>query len=158
MRASRNRESKVGHGAESLDLEAARRFAPPQLRAENPRGARRGLAAVAGCAPERETSEQHIAKAHRHLVAGRVKDLGADVRPSLIERAKKLGATLRRLERNGIIGRELINTRPIAVEYRITPLGKTLRHPVEVLLAWADVHLPAIEDARARFDTEYDGD
>jgi len=71
---------------------------------------------------------------------------------------KSLTATLRRLERNGIIGRELINTRPIAVEYRITPLGKTLRHPVEVLLAWADVHLPAIEDARARFDTEYDGD
>jgi DNA-binding HxlR family transcriptional regulator len=67
---------------------------------------------------------------------------------------KSLTATLRRLERNGIIGRELISTRPVAVEYRITPLGKTLREPVDVLLDWARAHLPAIESARAAFDVE----
>lgn len=70
---------------------------------------------------------------------------------------KSLTATLRRLERNGIIVREVLDGRPIAVEYRITPLGKTLRHPVDVLLAWADTHMPAIEDARVRFDRERDG-
>ncbi|CAM2884910.1 helix-turn-helix domain-containing protein [Prescottella defluvii] len=70
---------------------------------------------------------------------------------------KSLTATLRRLERNGIIVREVLDGRPIAVEYRITPLGKTLRHPVDVLLAWADAHMPAIEDARTRFDDEGDG-
>ncbi|MFH8726929.1 winged helix-turn-helix transcriptional regulator [Streptomyces termitum] len=69
---------------------------------------------------------------------------------------KSLTATLRRLERNGVVGREVTATRPVAVTYRITPLGKTLRHPVDVLLAWADAHLPAIEAARHAFDAERD--
>ncbi|MCL3860992.1 helix-turn-helix domain-containing protein [Actinotalea sp. K2] len=66
---------------------------------------------------------------------------------------KSLTATLRRLERNGIIQRIVIDTRPVAVEYRITMLGKTLRDPVDVLLQWADAHLPQIERARAEFDS-----
>ncbi|MEJ2862231.1 winged helix-turn-helix transcriptional regulator [Actinomycetospora flava] len=65
---------------------------------------------------------------------------------------KSLTATLRRLERNGIVERVVVSSRPVAVEYRITPLGKTLRHPVDVLLEWAAAHMPAIEQARARFD------
>ena len=40
---------------------------------------------------------------------------------------KSLTATLRRLERNGIVDRHVVATRPVAVEYRITRLGKTLR-------------------------------
>ncbi|RVW08705.1 transcriptional regulator [Prescottella agglutinans] len=67
---------------------------------------------------------------------------------------KSLTATLRRLERNGIVEREVLRSRPVAVEYRITPLGKTLRHPVDVLVGWADAHMPGIEEARARFDAE----
>ncbi|MDH6194173.1 DNA-binding HxlR family transcriptional regulator [Mycobacterium frederiksbergense] len=67
---------------------------------------------------------------------------------------KSLTATLRKLERNGIVERVLISSRPVAVEYRITLLGKTLRQPVEVLLAWARAHLPEIERARECFDTE----
>lgn len=66
---------------------------------------------------------------------------------------KSLSATLRRLERNGIVAREVITTRPIAVEYTITPLGKTLRDPVDTLLAWAAANLPDIERARDRFDS-----
>ncbi|WP_420880681.1 winged helix-turn-helix transcriptional regulator [Rhodococcus sp. (in: high G+C Gram-positive bacteria)] len=69
---------------------------------------------------------------------------------------KSLSSTLRRLERNGIVERRVLRSRPVAVEYRMTPLGKTLRDPVEVLLAWADAHLPQIEHARARFDAESD--
>lgn len=65
---------------------------------------------------------------------------------------KSLTATLRRLERHGIVERVVVSSRPVAVEYRITPLGKTLRHPVDVLLEWAATHMPAIERARARFD------
>ncbi len=65
---------------------------------------------------------------------------------------KSLTATLRRLERNGVIAREVVSTRPVAVRYRITPLGKTLRHPVDVLLAWAAEQLPRIERARDAFD------
>ena len=67
---------------------------------------------------------------------------------------KSLTATLRRLERNGIVERVLLSSRPVAVEYRITPLGKTLRHPVEVLQDWAATHLPEIEHARRTFDLE----
>ncbi|GLY71525.1 winged helix-turn-helix transcriptional regulator [Amycolatopsis taiwanensis] len=65
---------------------------------------------------------------------------------------KSLTATLRRLERNGVIEREVISTRPVAIAYRITPLGKTLRYPVDVLLEWASEQLPAIERARNAFD------
>lgn len=65
---------------------------------------------------------------------------------------KSLTATLRRLERNGIVERVLLSSRPVAVEYRITPLGKTMRPPVEVLLEWAAAHLPEIERARRAYD------
>lgn len=65
---------------------------------------------------------------------------------------KSLTATLRRLERNGIVERVTLSTRPVAIEYRITPLGKSLRPPIDVLLAWATEHLPAIEAARTRYD------
>ncbi|MBF5030391.1 helix-turn-helix transcriptional regulator [Micromonospora sp. ANENR4] len=67
---------------------------------------------------------------------------------------KSLTATLRRLERNGIVERHVVATRPVAVEYRITPLGKTLRAPVDVLLDWADAHMAQIERARRAFDDE----
>lgn len=67
---------------------------------------------------------------------------------------KSLTATLRRLERNGIVERALISSRPVAVQYRITPLGKTLRNPVDVLLEWATVHMAEIERARRLFDAD----
>ncbi|MEU3854904.1 helix-turn-helix domain-containing protein [Streptomyces sp. NPDC029554] len=65
---------------------------------------------------------------------------------------KSLTATLRRLERNGIVERVLLSSRPVAVEYRITPLGKTMRQPIEVLLEWAATHMPEVERARRAFD------
>lgn len=69
---------------------------------------------------------------------------------------KSLTTTLRRLERNGVVERDVLSSRPIAIAYRITPLGKTLRGPVDTLLAWADEHLPAIERARDTFDDALD--
>ncbi|GAB7191800.1 winged helix-turn-helix transcriptional regulator [Kineococcus sp. NUM-3379] len=65
---------------------------------------------------------------------------------------KSLTATLRRLERNGIVERSVVGSRPVAVEYRITALGKTLREPIEALLRWTTAHMPDVETARARFD------
>lgn len=70
---------------------------------------------------------------------------------------KSLTATLRRLERNGVVEREIVSSRPVAVIYRITPLGKTLRDPIDALLAWADDHLSEIERAREVFDDSLDG-
>ncbi|WP_432492334.1 winged helix-turn-helix transcriptional regulator [Kineococcus auxinigenes] len=65
---------------------------------------------------------------------------------------KSLTATLRRLERNGVVEREVVSSRPVAVEYRITVLGKTLREPIEALLRWSTEHMPAVEAARDRFE------
>lgn len=65
---------------------------------------------------------------------------------------KSLTATLRRLERNGIVERVVISDRPVAIEYRISAMGKTLRDPVDAILRWSEDHLDEIERARARFD------
>lgn len=65
---------------------------------------------------------------------------------------KSLTNTLRRLERNGVIERHVISSRPIAVQYEITPLGKSMRSPVEELLAWAIRNMEGIDQARASFD------
>lgn len=69
---------------------------------------------------------------------------------------KSLTATLRRLERNGIVERLIIRTRPVAIEYRITPLGKTLRSPIDALLEWVAAHTQSVAEARSRFDDESD--
>ena len=67
---------------------------------------------------------------------------------------KSLTATLRRLERNGMAERVVTSTRPLAVEYRITPLGMTLQELIDALLLWTTVTMPDVERARARFDDE----
>ncbi|WP_139980365.1 winged helix-turn-helix transcriptional regulator [Nocardioides litoris] len=67
---------------------------------------------------------------------------------------KSLTATLRRLERNGIVDREVVDVRPVAVRYHITPLGKTLRDPVDAVLRWTVEHGDEIEQARTRYDAE----
>ena len=48
--------------------------------------------------------------------------------------AKSLTQTLRRLERNGVISREVIGTYPRAVDYAITPLGRGLEEPLQQTL------------------------
>jgi DNA-binding HxlR family transcriptional regulator len=65
---------------------------------------------------------------------------------------KSLTATLRRLERNGMIERIVVSTRPVAVEYRIAPLGKTLQGLIDALWNWTTVTLPDVRRARASFD------
>jgi DNA-binding HxlR family transcriptional regulator len=67
---------------------------------------------------------------------------------------KSLTATLRRLERNGMVERVITSSRPIAVEYRITPLGSTLQELIDALLRWTTARMPDVERARARFDAE----
>ena len=65
---------------------------------------------------------------------------------------KVLSQRLQRLQADGIVERRVVATRPVAVEYRITPLGKTMREPVDALLRWTTTHLPEVEAARERFD------
>ncbi|MEU3017834.1 helix-turn-helix domain-containing protein [Nocardiopsis sp. NPDC007018] len=65
---------------------------------------------------------------------------------------KSLTATLRRLERNGMVDRVVVSTRPLAVEYRISTLGRTLQDLVDALLVWSTETMPQVERARERFD------
>jgi DNA-binding HxlR family transcriptional regulator len=70
---------------------------------------------------------------------------------------KALTASLRRLERNGLIARRVVTLSPVAVEYGITPLGRTLLPPFLSLYAWTVQSLPAVEQARARYDMRDSG-
>ncbi|WP_063059592.1 winged helix-turn-helix transcriptional regulator [Nocardia sienata] len=67
---------------------------------------------------------------------------------------KSLTTALRRLERNGMVDRVVTNTRPVAVEYRLTPLGRSLQDLIDALLRWATGTLPEVERARTRFDQQ----
>lgn len=67
---------------------------------------------------------------------------------------KSLTTTLRRLERNGMVERAIVSTRPFAVEYRIAPLGMTLQELIDALLNWTTVNMPDVQRARARFDDQ----
>lgn len=65
---------------------------------------------------------------------------------------RMLTQTLRSLERDGLVTRHVFPTTPPAVEYRLSPLGRSCLGPLSALVAWADTHMPAIQTARARFD------
>ncbi|MEU3310664.1 winged helix-turn-helix transcriptional regulator [Nocardiopsis sp. NPDC055551] len=69
---------------------------------------------------------------------------------------KSLTTTLRRLERNGMVERVVISTRPVAVEYRISALGNTLQELIDALFGWATAYMPEVDQARERFDDEHD--
>ncbi len=71
---------------------------------------------------------------------------------------KVLTQTLRRLERNGIVARRVIASSPVAVEYRITPLGRTLDQFFRALYTWTIEHLAEVERAREAFDAASDMD
>jgi DNA-binding HxlR family transcriptional regulator len=59
---------------------------------------------------------------------------------------------LRRLGRNGLVQREVTTTSPIAVEYSITPLGRTLQDPLLALYDWAVEYQDDLAAAQQRFD------
>jgi DNA-binding HxlR family transcriptional regulator len=65
---------------------------------------------------------------------------------------KALTETLRRLERNGLVARRVIPVSPIAVEYSITPLGRTLQEPFAALYDWSVSHQLDIMEAQKSFD------
>ncbi|WP_426116790.1 winged helix-turn-helix transcriptional regulator [Pseudomonas sp. DSP3-2-2] len=65
---------------------------------------------------------------------------------------KALTQSLRRLERNGLVSRQVISFSPVAVQYEITPLGRTLQQPFRELHKWTLDKLPDVEAARLRFD------
>lgn len=65
---------------------------------------------------------------------------------------KMLTQTLRAMERDGLVHRNVHAVIPPRVDYRLTDLGRSLGAAFCGVWIWAEEHLPAVEDARRRFD------
>lgn len=65
---------------------------------------------------------------------------------------KMLTQTLRDMERNGLVNRNMYAEIPPRVEYSLTPLGKTLCDPLDALRRWAQTHLSDVRSAQEAFD------
>jgi len=65
---------------------------------------------------------------------------------------KMLTQTLRMLERDGLVRREVFAVVPPRVDYELTALGHNLADLLEHVRHWAEAHVPEIQNARAAFD------
>ena len=61
---------------------------------------------------------------------------------------KMLTQTLRSMERDGLVERQVKNQIPPHVEYSLTQLGTTLEEPLVAICRWAMEHLPEVQRAR----------
>ncbi len=64
---------------------------------------------------------------------------------------KMLTQTLRQMERDGLVERTVYAQIPPRVEYRLTPLGRTLQQPLSALAQWSREHMDEVRAAQARF-------
>lgn len=63
---------------------------------------------------------------------------------------KMLTQTLRRMETDGLVARDVLDpVPPRHVEYRLSALGETLAEPLVALCRWAMDHLDEVQEARA---------
>jgi DNA-binding HxlR family transcriptional regulator len=69
---------------------------------------------------------------------------------------RMLTLTLRGLERDGLVTRTVTPIIPPRVDYELTPLGQSLRCPIDALGEWAFAHRDEVDLARARFDRDAD--
>lgn len=69
---------------------------------------------------------------------------------------RMLTQTLRDLERDGLVLREVFPTKPPSVQYQLTDLGQSLITPVLALVDWAELNSAEMNAARARFDAAAD--
>jgi DNA-binding HxlR family transcriptional regulator len=65
---------------------------------------------------------------------------------------KVLTQTLRTMERDGLIAREVHPEVPPRVEYALTPLGASLAAPMKALGTWGLQHGARVESSRERYD------
>ncbi|KOQ73324.1 transcriptional regulator, HxlR family protein [Stenotrophomonas maltophilia] len=65
---------------------------------------------------------------------------------------KVLTQTLRLLERNGLVERCDLGSKPLHVEYRLTEVARSLVDTLTALDRWAEHNFPALDAARERFD------
>ena len=65
---------------------------------------------------------------------------------------RMLTQTLRDLQRDGYVRREVFPTKPPSVEYSLTDLGRSMHDSLQHLLHWAAANHAAVRRARAAFD------
>ena len=68
---------------------------------------------------------------------------------------RMLSATLRHLERDGLVRRTVYATVPPQVEYALTDRGRSLHTILYRLVDWSDDHLAGIQASRAAYDTAH---
>jgi DNA-binding HxlR family transcriptional regulator len=71
---------------------------------------------------------------------------------------RMLTLTTRRLCRDGLVERTAYPTIPPQVEYRLTPVGRSLAETIERLADWSREHKDAMAAARERWDAAYPGE
>jgi DNA-binding HxlR family transcriptional regulator len=65
-----------------------------------------------------------------------------------------LTATLRNLERDGMVVREIFPEVPPRVEYELTKLGLSMLEPMQGLIDWVAANWATVKKARERFDSK----
>ena len=65
---------------------------------------------------------------------------------------RMLTQTLRDLQRDGYVHREVFPTKPPSVEYSLTDMGRSMFDSLQHLLHWAENNVAAVHAARQRFD------
>jgi DNA-binding HxlR family transcriptional regulator len=84
--------------------------------------------------------------------------LGGRARFSELERSipgiseRMLSATLKNLERDGLVIRELFPEVPPRVEYEITDMGRSLLRPTQGLVDWAKENWEQVRKAQSKYD------
>jgi len=63
-----------------------------------------------------------------------------------------LSATLKNLERDGLVIRELFPEVPPRVEYELTDFGRSLLLPTQDLVDWAKEKWGRVRDAQSKYD------
>lgn len=64
---------------------------------------------------------------------------------------RMLTTTLRHLERDGFVTRQIYPQVPPRVEYTLTPLGVSLLEPMEHLMRWVETNWPKVKSSRQKF-------
>ena len=69
---------------------------------------------------------------------------------------KVLTESLRRMERDGLVNREIFAEVPPRVEYSLTDLGRSLIGPIAVIGDWAEVNVHRITAAQEAYDAAHE--
>jgi DNA-binding HxlR family transcriptional regulator len=70
---------------------------------------------------------------------------------------KMLTQTLRTMERDGLVTRQVTPTVPVRVDYMLTPLGVTLLPVMQAIKDWAETHMDEVHRARSGYDSRSTG-